>query len=171
MIGKIKAEFFKIINEDHDRLRTVKTKAAPGKTKFFHEGLLIHPLLASAAVPGVFSPMIIENELYADGGITNNFPTEPLMTDCDKIIGVQVHPLKKIKVEDLKTSFAVMERAYLISRASNSMKKISDCDLIIKPQSLNRFGTFSINHIDEIFQIGYEAAIEELKSFHETRTT
>jgi NTE family protein len=77
------------------------TNIISGKTKFFHEGLLIHPLLASAAVPGVFSPMIIENELYADGGITNNFPTEPLMTDCDKIIGVQVHPLKKIKVEDL----------------------------------------------------------------------
>ncbi|MFT5264931.1 MAG: NTE family protein [Polaribacter sp.] len=146
------------------------TNIIRGKTKFFHEGQLIHPLLASAAVPGVFSPMIIKNELYADGGIANNFPTEPLMAYCDKTIGVHVHPLKKIKAENLKTSFAVMERAYLISSASHSMGTFGDCDLIINPEALNRFGTFSMNHVDDIFQIGYEAAIEELKSFQKPKT-
>jgi NTE family protein len=50
------------------------------------------------------------------------------------------------------------------------MGTFGDCDLIINPEALNRFGTFSMNHVDDIFQIGYEAAIEELKSFQKPKT-
>lgn len=129
----------------------------------FHQGELIKPLLASAAFPGVFSPIKMNNSLYADGGITNNFPIEPLLAHCDKIIGIYVNPVKKIKPEDLKTSVSVMERAYSISRANISMRKFNKCDLVICPEELNHFGTFSISHIDEIFDIGYQETVNKLK--------
>ena len=146
-------------------LNIATTNMVTGKCKFFNKGQLILPLLASAAFPGVFSPIKIDEAIYADGGIVNNFPIEPLMTDCDKIIGVYAQPLKEVKPADLKTSFAVMERAYYISRASKSMQKFNDCDLVISPNSLNQYGTFSMNKIEEIYQIGYDAANVELSHF------
>lgn len=146
-------------------LSIVTTNMITGKSKYFHKGPLILPLLASAAFPGVFSPIRIDDDLYADGGIVNNFPTEPLMSDCDKIIGVYAQPLKEVKAKDLKTSFAIMERAYYISRASKAWQKFNDCDLVISPNSLNQYGTFSMNRIEEIYQIGYDSAITELAHF------
>ena len=126
------------------------------KMKIIHKGELIKPLLASAAFPGVFSPVRMNDSLYADGGIMNNFPIEPLLVECDKIIGVYVNPIKKITMEDLNSAVSVVERAFYISRANISMQKFRDCHIVISPEELNRFSPFGARHIDEIFKIGYE---------------
>ena len=126
------------------------------KMKFFQHGKLIKPLLASAAFPGIFSPVLMDGTLYADGGITNNFPIEPLLADCEKIIGIYVNPIKKVTIKDLKSTISLVERAYNISRANMSMQKFGSCQVVISPEELNRFGTFSMRHVDEIFKIGYE---------------
>ncbi|MFT4534520.1 MAG: NTE family protein [Saprospiraceae bacterium] len=126
------------------------------KTRFVHNGELILPLLASAAFPGVFSPVRINSSLYADGGITNNFPVEPLLSECEKIIGVYVNPIKKITMKDLNSAVSVVERAYSISRANISMQKFSSCHIVISPDELNRFSSFGGRHIDKIFKIGHE---------------
>ena len=138
------------------KLYVTTSDMVSNKMKFFHKGELIMPLLASAAFPGVFSPVRMNDSLYADGGITNNFPVEPLLVECEKIIGVYVNPIKKIEIEDLKSAVSVIERAYNISRANISMQKFRDCQIVISPEELNRFSTFDVRHIDEIFNIGYE---------------
>ncbi|MBS1547730.1 MAG: patatin-like phospholipase family protein [Bacteroidetes bacterium] len=147
------------------QLFVVASDLVKGRSKVFHEGPLIRTLLASSAVPGVFSPVQIEDTLYADGGITNNFPTEPLLAHCDHIIGVFVNPLKQITAGELSSSFAVMERAYSMDRASSSIRKFDDCDVVIHPEALAAFGTFSTSHVDEIFRIGYEAALRKLEEY------
>ena len=133
------------------------------KMKIVHKGELIRPLLASAAFPGVFSPVKMDDSLYADGGIMNNFPIEPLLVDCDKIIGVYVNPIKKIQMKDLNSAISVVERAYYISRANVSMQKFRDCHIVISPEELNRFSPFGARHIDEIFKIGYEETMKVLE--------
>lgn len=140
------------------------TDIVAGKNKIFHKGPLIYPVLASAAFPVVLSPVEINGALYADGGITNNFPVEPLLGRCDKIIGSYVNPLKKINPKALTTSYAVLDRALKIGMASVSEQKFAHCDLIIAPQPLNDFGTFSMNRMDEIFHIGYETTRKLLES-------
>ena len=105
-----------------------------GSLKVFSKGQLIKPIIASASFPGVFTPTEINGKFYIDGGTINNFPVEPLKKDCDKIIGVYVNPLKKISIKDLKHSYSVVERAYKIKVASESMSKFSDCDLVINPR-------------------------------------
>ena len=56
------------------KLYVVATDLQKGDEQIFSEGELIKPLLASAALPPVFSPVDINGRLYADGGIMNNFP-------------------------------------------------------------------------------------------------
>ncbi len=133
------------------------TDMVRGKSKFFHKGPLIRTVFASAAFPGMFSPVMIDERLYADGGIINNFPVEPLLGYCDKIIGCYVNPLKEVSAEDLVSSTAILDRAYQIGRSSMTEIKFHYCDILIAPASLNQYGTFSLNHMDEAFRIGYEA--------------
>lgn len=147
------------------KLFVVASDIISGRSRVFHEGPLIRTLLASSAVPGVFSPVVIDDSLYSDGGITNNFPVEPLLAPCDRIIGVFVNPLKQVTANELRSSFAVLERAFSMDRSSRSIQKFADCDLVISPESLAAFGTFSTKHVDEIFRIGYEAALRKLEEY------
>ncbi len=132
-----------------------------GRSKTFHEGALIPPLMASAAVPAVFSPVEIEGSLYVDGGMLNNFPIEPLTGLCDAIIGVNVHPLKDKRPEDFKYTFAVMERVMHLGAYFSAIQKFHLCDVVIAPQALADFGTFERGRMEEIFEIGYRAADEK----------
>ncbi|WP_339837077.1 patatin-like phospholipase family protein [uncultured Maribacter sp.] len=139
------------------------TDIIKGELMIFEEGELIKPVLASATFPGVFSPISIDGSFYIDGGVLNNFPTEPLLPRCDKIIGSYVNPLKNIKVKDLKHSYNVIDRAYKIKSVSDSIAKFADCDLVISPEELCEFATFDMRYIDDIFEIGYKSTIKILK--------
>ncbi len=135
-----------------------------GTSKMFSKGQLIKPIIASASFPGVFTPTEINGKFYVDGGTLNNFPVEPLIEPCDKIVGVYVNPLKKVTMKDLKHSFAIVERSYKIMVAAESMSKFSHCDMVISPQELVNYTTFGMNHVDAIFKLGYDTtkrALEE----------
>jgi len=134
-----------------------------GEIKVFNKGELIKPLLASSAFPGLFSPVTIEDGLYADGGILDNFPVEPLKLICNQIIGVYVDPISEVESMNLKHSLAILERAIKINFLSDSSKKFSECDLLIYPYHLNKYGLFDKNNIDEIYEIGYKVTQEKIK--------
>src|SRR5690625_4815861 len=61
------------------------TNVLTGKLKFFSKGELIMPIIASASLPGVFTPTEVAGDYYIDGGVLNNFPVEPLKDSCNKI--------------------------------------------------------------------------------------
>ena len=63
------------------------TDLVSGRLEVWSSGALVRPLLASSAVPFVISPTRVDDRLYVDGGIVNNFPVEPLFGLCDTILG------------------------------------------------------------------------------------
>lgn len=133
-----------------------------GVIKVFENGELIKPLLASSAFPGLFSPVEIDNSLYADGGILDNFPTSPVLDSCETLIGVYASPLSTIAPDGLKYSVNVLERAIRINYSKRSRAKFRHCHLMIKPVKLVKFGLLDIGKIEEIYRIGYESAIEAI---------
>ena len=50
----------------------VATNLSSGKRTIFTSGPIAPALLASAAIPGIFPPVHIENEVYVDGGAVDN---------------------------------------------------------------------------------------------------
>jgi len=140
------------------------TDLLDGTLKVFHRGELIRPILASAAVPGVFAPVQINDGYYVDGGMLNIFPVDLIQLYCDQIVGVYVNPFEKVRIEDLKHSYNIMERAYHIKIANESLAKFEDCDLLIRPKNMKNFGMFSLKNIDAIFNLGYTSAKEALQS-------
>lgn len=164
-------DFKKYFPEDnfkalHKKLYITAVDMLSGTLKVFDEGELIKPFLASSAFPGLCSPIAIDGILYADGGILDNFPVAPLAA-CDQIIGVYVSPISEIKAEKLKSAVDLLERAIRINFSNASSQKFSGCDLLIYPP-LSKFGMFDKNHIDEIFNIGYETTIDRIKKLEKS---
>jgi NTE family protein len=53
-----------------------------GTIVYFSEGELICPVIASASIPVLFKPLIINNIQYVDGGVLDNFPIHPIEGKC-----------------------------------------------------------------------------------------
>tara|TARA_Y100001933_G_scaffold265081_1_gene335079 strand:- start:10251 stop:11018 length:768 start_codon:yes stop_codon:yes gene_type:complete len=168
---KFYPDFLKLLPENDfgalkKPLYVTATDIVKGTLKIFQSGELIGPILASASFPGIFTPIRIEDSHYIDGGVLNNFPIEPLVAQCDKLIGVYVNPLRKIRASDLRTSLGVAERAYKIKLAADSIAKFDRCNFVVGPSQLNNYGTFNMRKIDTIFNIGYLGAKKALDQYN-----
>jgi len=144
-------------------LTVTATDILDGKLTTFRKGELIKPLIASAAYPGVFSPIKIDNSYYVDGGTLDNFPVDFLADHCEKIVGVYVNPFKKVKFSELKHFHNILERAFKLKSIKEDILKFDKCDLVIYPEALSNYGTFDKRYLDDIFKIGYQCATEILE--------
>lgn len=142
--------------------------------KIFNKGQLIRPVLASAAVPGVFSPIEIDGGLYVDGGVVNNFPIEPIQECCSKIIGINVSPLLPMERKEFKSSLSVLQRSYRIGVTNACLPKFNRCDVFLSPPELRKITTLGTNHLQYAFDIGYKAAsekAEEIRQLFDSEST
>lgn len=147
------------------KLFVTATNILNGKLKIFEKGELIKPVLASAAFPGLFAPVKIKSSYYIDGGVLNNFPLEAIKQKCDRFIGVYVDGFDVLTIKDLKHSHNVVERVFKIKSVIENQPKFAECDVMIVPPELNKFGTFDRKNSDEIVEIGYTAAKNALADF------
>lgn len=138
------------------------TDILAGQPVVFSSGPLISAILASASMPLIFSPIEIDGRLYADGGIVNNFPVERLNGLCDVIIGSYAGPLRHVDHDDLDNRLAVSQRALDIGIFLASRAKFHTCDVLLCPPELARFRSLDNRHLDEVYEIGYRAASEQI---------
>jgi NTE family protein len=124
-----------------------------GKIVYFSKGDLLKPIMASATVPVLFTPMKIGNVNYVDGGVLNNFPIEPLEEKCHFIIGIHVNPFGYI--EDFNSIMSVAERSFHLSISTHIGKRVNKCDIFIEPAGLQKYRLLDVAKINEIFQLGY----------------
>lgn len=144
-------------------LTVAATNLIEGKLDFFNSGELIKPLIASSALPPIFSPIEVNGKLYSDGGVLNNFPVEPLLK-CDKIIGSFVNPITTIDKSEINTSLKLMYRVYHIGLDSSNLKKFDLCNYVFTPTKLNEIGVLDSNAIQKAYYLGYHLAKKEEKS-------
>lgn len=139
------------------------TDLVKAKEVNFSSGPLIRPILASMAFPVVFTPIKIEDNIYADGGITNNFPVEPLKGKCKGILGILVHAMRNLEDNKIAmdNSFRLIHRAFEIVTCRQSMAKKEQFDIVISPDELGRYFLFDLTQIDEIYEIGYKSTLAE----------
>ncbi|MDI1355206.1 MAG: patatin-like phospholipase family protein [bacterium] len=129
------------------------TDLLAGKTVYFSEGDVVMAILASSAIPLLFEPVEYQNKLFIDGGVISAFPSEPLLSICDKIVGVYVNPVSKIST--IKGMMAVFDRGLHLTMYNNVEQKKSHCDLFIEPPELLKYSAFDYNQADELIGIGY----------------
>jgi NTE family protein len=55
-------------------LHVVATSLRTGKARWFDQGPMLEPIIASAALPAIFPPVTIDDDLLIDGGVVDNVP-------------------------------------------------------------------------------------------------
>lgn len=145
------------------KLYVVATNLEKGEEEFFSSGELIRTLLASAALPPVFSPVELNGQLYADGGIMNNFPLEPIKNIVDFVIGSNVSIVGNAGKNDLKNSFQLTGRVTGLMIYALNREKLASCDLLIEPKELESIGVLDRKGIEKAFTIGYDHAMRVLE--------
>lgn len=130
------------------------TNLNSGLPEIKSSGPLLQWVLASASIPVIFEPQIIDGITYVDGGIFDNLPVGCIRDKCRFLVGVHVnHNGEEHNIEGFK---AIAERAFRLSIAKNVEASLGVCDFVIDPPQTRKFNTFDFSKADEIFQIGFE---------------
>ncbi|TDG37867.1 patatin [Pedobacter changchengzhani] len=138
-----------------------------GRLVYFNQGPLIRAIQASSCIPGVFKPIMIDGQMYVDGGILNNFPVEPLMKDCDFIIGSSCNHLKP--VDKITGITNLLGRAGVMSINHDMERKSKFCDVMIEPKGLGSINTFDMKRAEDIYWLAHEEALITIKNSEQIR--
>jgi NTE family protein len=128
----------------------------------FSEGILNEVIVGSSVVPAVFDPISHQQFLLVDGGVLNDFPVVCLSGKCDKIVGSNVNKL--VNSEGVTLSrLQVLERCFHLANAEKVASQARLCDILFEPL-LTQYNMVEMKYADEIFEIGYQAAMAQKES-------
>lgn len=131
-----------------------------GKIEYRNSGPLLKMVIASSSIPIMFKPVELNGQYYFDGGLLDNLPIAPLIGICDKIIAVNLIPVKETaKIKGIKH---IISRVLDLTVNSNLSYVKSECDLFIEPPELIPHAYLSNKKAKEIFDIGYRY-VKEMK--------
>lgn len=152
----------------HDKIEDLKiplticaTNFSQGNLTYFTNGPLIRAIHASSCIPGIFKPIMIDRQMYVDGGILNNFPVEPLIDSCDFIIGSSCNHLKA--VDKITGITNLMQRAAIMSINHDMERKAKFCNVMIEPKGMGEINTFDTGKAEAIYWVAYEEALKTIK--------
>ncbi|MBB5635855.1 NTE family protein [Pedobacter cryoconitis] len=142
-------------------LTITATNFSEGRLVYFTKGPLIRAVQASSCIPGIFKPIMIDGQMYVDGGILNNFPVEPLLNNCDFIIGSSCNHLKP--VDSITHITTLMARAGLMSVNKDMEQKAAFCNLLIEPKGMGEISTFDMKKAETIYWLAYEETLKTIQ--------
>ena len=140
----------------------VATDMITGKEVVLRRGSVPTAMRASMAIPGVFSPVTIDDKVLVDGGLVNNFPADVLRDmGADIIIGIEVTSTKDVTINDLKSLPQVFLRLVTNSTSAKRAENRELCDVHIIPD-ISGYGmlSFTPEAIDTLVGRGYKKASE-----------
>ncbi|MFM2266613.1 MAG: hypothetical protein RL757_53 [Bacteroidota bacterium] len=139
------------------------TNLNQGRAVLFDKGELFNIVMASCAVPWLFSPVEINGELYADGGMTNNLPAAPVRERCEILIGSNVKPKVVIDSNKQLSSFlGITERVVDLGLWTNAKPHVKMLDVYIAPPKILDFSFFDLKKTEQLTALGYEATMEKI---------
>ena len=132
------------------------TDVIKGENHYFDKGNIINAVTASASIPVVFEPTIIDGNMYVDGGVLNNLPVRCIREKCDKIVGFHVNPqsigLHEGKVDGIHQ---IAERTFHLAMLGNVIQDKILCDIFIEHNNLDAYSMFDFDKMKDIVDIGY----------------
>ncbi len=93
------------------------TNLRTGAEHWFTEGPLMRAVLASTALPGIFPPIQVDDELYVDGGVVNNAPISRAVDLGARKIYLLTCGLRKNQPQPIRRPLDVLVQAFTHSRA------------------------------------------------------
>lgn len=140
-------------------LAVVATDLNSGEDVVLRDGDLRTALAASACIPSIFQPVVLNGRNLIDGSTSNPVPIEPLLGLCDIIIAVDVTGVTPVP-ELAITTQNVLDRASQILQRTIVSEKISKFrpEIVIRP-SLHGYKSLDFMRVAEIIEA--TAALED----------
>ena len=138
----------------------IATNMVSGEADVLDKGVFSKSLRASMAIPILFDPVKINNTLYADGGLLNNFPAEECRAmGADYVIGVSMSPGLESNPENLSSPFSQIKQLKQIITDKDFENYHKMCDIFISPE-LGGVGmlSFDAESVARMTSSGYKAA-------------
>lgn len=132
-----------------------------GKAVYFSEGDLLDPVIASASIPVLFQPVMINKICYVDGGVLDNLPVRPIENKCKILIGSFVNPVGYM--DKISGLINIAERTFMLSMSKEIIEKAKKFDLFVAPLELRNYKILDPEKADDLFSVGYKATKEKLK--------
>ncbi len=134
----------------------VATDFYSGREVVLHSGPLLPAIRASMAVPGVFAPVTIDDQLLVDGGLVNNLPTSHIR-NCRIKIASDVIGLTRIEnpkpLDVINGGISIM-----LCHSTRRALEQHPVDLLIKPDT-EGIKAFDFPKIEETLKRGEEAIV------------
>ncbi len=170
-----------LIEELPVKFTAVAVNLTRQKEVWYQSGNLYHAVRASSAIPGVFVPSEKDGELIVDGGVLNNVPIAPTMSDdTDLTIVVNVNssvenrypihtePSKFEKFWERTFNFSDDPKGLAINLMMDYIEKYRlaeyTADMMINV-SKNLCGVFDFHKHDQIVEVGRKIAEEMFDNF------
>ncbi len=127
--------------------KCIGTNIETGEAMIFESGKLADAMRASMSIPSVFAPYEINGELYVDGGLVNNFPTDVVKEmGADIIIGVDVGAVL-YKKNEIKSIMQILDQTASFYNYRVAQQNAKLCDIYIRP---NIIGLSAMDFSDAI---------------------
>ena len=143
----------------------IATNIETGEPVMLNSGSLPQAIAASGALPSLFQPVIIGDQILIDGGVVNNYPIDELRAKgMNTIIGVDVQDGLAQRTELTSAPDILLQISNF--RTINAMKeKANKTDIYIKPD-ITEYSVVSFQFGKQIIENGRLAAIEKLEELN-----
>jgi NTE family protein len=162
VIGEIIEDFLEDANIEDALipLAIVTTDISRGKKVILHSGNVSRAVMASTAIPGIFSPIYIDGRLLVDGFLVDNVPVSILKEmGADVTIGVNLGTLKEYR--EPKGIINIIMNAFDIAIDANTSLTSQDADVLIVPK-LSEIELNDSMRSTVLYDEGYSAALFSL---------
>jgi NTE family protein len=137
--------------------RCVATDMQTGDAVILHDGPLAQAVRASMAIPGMFTPVKIDERLLADGGMVQNIPVETVRSiDADVVIAIELR-LPPGDIKELNTLTGVLSRAVDVMIIQNEHRSLEHADTRISVD-MKGFFVDDYSRVKELIALGYKTA-------------
>ncbi len=144
------------IQEANLPLAIVTTDIETGELVTLRKGRLDHAVMASCAIPCLFSPVEIGGRLLVDGGVGDCLGVTPLFEeDIDIIIAINLGQRRRFR--KISNTLDVLMNACHISMDLNTKALAKHVDIMVSPD-LSQFSGKDPQWAEQYFEEGYRAA-------------
>ncbi len=142
--------------------RCVATDLVSEKAVVFQKGPLAEALRATMSIPGAFTPVYAGKQVFVDGGLVNNLPTDVAREmGADIVIAVHLET-QSVEPKDLKSLFSVLQQSVRVVVGESELRGLAHADAVVSVP-LIEYDSTDYKKNASIMQKGYETAGQKSK--------
>ena len=142
-------------------LAIVATDINSGEEVILRTGCVAQAVGASAAIPGIYIPVVIGDRKLVDGGLVQNVPIETLKP-MGAGVTIASHLSSVSHYSEPSNVLDVMRNAFEIALSHHTQDQLDAADIVIS-MDLSAFSLRdNTERYDELFRIGYDATKQQL---------